>query len=561
MPDSGSPSRKALKVALLYALAAALWIAVSDPLAGRLADLPTLFTRISLVKGWAFVGVTAALLFWLLRRDYAELEQAATAARESEQVLKNVLETLPVGVWLLDGQGRIVFGNREGTRIWGGSHYVGVEEFGLYKGWWVSSGEPIVAGEWGAARAIRKGESSFNEEIEIEGFDGARRSILHSVAPLIDAKGEISGAVVVNQEITAQKVTQTALKTTEEFLSKLLDNAPAPIYVTTAAGKIRLVNKAWRELVGLESDQVVGRSVGQIYPPQIAAQYLENNRQVLEHQAVLTVQEFVDVAEGRRYFQSVKFPVLDPVEGELAIAGISLDITERKQLEEQLKIYQVQLLDLALELTLTEERERRQIATGLHDLIGQPLALARIQLGQLAAEGGSDECRQLAGAVRKLVEEAIRHVRTLIFDLSPPILYDLGLEAALRSLAERFSAQHGIAVDFADDGQVKPLAEGMRVLLFQAVRELLVNVVKHARANRAKVSIGREGRQVRVVIEDDGAGFHPESGARSGFGLFSIRERLSHLGGSMEISAGSGCGTRVVLTVPAATLPEEGAPP
>jgi PAS domain-containing protein len=112
MPDSGSPSRKALKVALLYALAAALWIAVSDPLAGRLADLPTLFTRISLVKGWAFVGVTAALLFWLLRRDYAELEQAATAARESEQVLKNVLETLPVGVWLLDGQGRIVFGNR-----------------------------------------------------------------------------------------------------------------------------------------------------------------------------------------------------------------------------------------------------------------------------------------------------------------------------------------------------------------------------------------------------------------------------------------------------------------
>lgn len=560
MQKAESPFRKALRIALYYALFAGIWIVATDYLVGLFSARPTVLIRVSLLKGWLFVGVTAVLLFFLLRRDFGQLRQAATTAQENELLLKNVLETLPVGVWLLDKQGKIVEGNREGTRIWGGVRYVGIEDFNTFKGWWVSSGKPVEAKEWGAARAILQQESSFNEEIEIEGFDGARRSILHSSVPLFDAKGEICGAIVVNQEITKQKETQFALKTAEEFLAKLLDNAPAPIYVTTADGRIRLVNKAWCELLGMEAEQVVGLRVEQIYPPEIATQYLENNRQVLAGASARTMEEYVDLPEGRRYYQSVKFPLQDPVEGVMATAGISIDITERKLMEENLKAYHSQLQSLASELTLTEERERRQIAAGLHDEIAQPLALARIQLGQLVEEETAEGCQRTAVQVRKLLEEAIRKVRTLIFELSPPILYELGLEAALRSLAESFTRQHNLPVDFADDSRDKPLTEELQVLLFQAVRELLVNVLKHAEASRAKVAIGREGDSVQVVIEDNGTGFQMGRDERNGFGLFSIRERLRHLGGAIEFTTAIGHGTRIVVSVPAATRPE-GKPP
>ncbi len=116
--------------------------------------------------------------------------------------LDRVLDTLPVGVWIIDAEGRIVSGNPAGTAIWGGARMVGVEEYGQYRGWWADSGRPIAAEEWAAARAIRHGETSVGELIEIEAFDGKRRTILHSAAPIRDEKGRLLGAVVVNQDVT-----------------------------------------------------------------------------------------------------------------------------------------------------------------------------------------------------------------------------------------------------------------------------------------------------------------------------------------------------------------------
>lgn len=556
MPAASSPATKAFRLALIYAVAAALWILLTDFLAASLNLPPKIFLYVSLYKGWAFVAVTAVLLYWLLRRDYAGLQRAVETAQEQERLLQSVLETLPVGVWLLDARGMIVHGNTEGERIWGGKRFVGPDDFGVYRGWWTASGQPITAEEWGAARAIREGTSCFNEEIRILGFDGVEREILHSVVPRRDEHGRLRGAIVVNQDVTDLKRAQSCLQRTEEFLANLLDNAPTPIYVTSAKGHIRLVNKAWCKLLDLSAEQVVGRRVDEIYPSIIANHYLENNRQVLEEEQTMAMEEYADLTDGRHYYQSVKFPVLDPVEGGLAAAGISIDITGRKQLEEQLQSYHRQLIAMASELSRTEVRERRRVATALHDQIGQPLALARIRLGELASRQNTEDYWQVAGRIRTLVEEAIRQVRDLVFEISPPILYELGLEAALKSLAERFSSQHGLVIDFAADDQAKPLPEDVRLLLFQAVRELLVNILKHARASRAQIRFGREAEMVRIVIEDDGVGFEPGQGEKNGFGLFNIRERLRHIGGGLEIVSKPERGSRIILSVP---IPAAGA--
>lgn len=128
-----------------------------------------------------------------------------------EKTLRNVLEALPVGVWIMDRDGQIVHGNSEARKIWAGGLYVGPERFGEYKGWWLDTDEPISAGEWAAARAISKGETSIGEEIRIECFDGSGKIILNSAIPLRDDDGRVNGAIIVNQDITSRKQVEDEL--------------------------------------------------------------------------------------------------------------------------------------------------------------------------------------------------------------------------------------------------------------------------------------------------------------------------------------------------------------
>lgn len=133
--------------------------------------------------------------------DVTEQKRAELAIQESEKLLRSVLEALPVGVWIVDKTGRIVNGNPAGQKIWGGSKHVPIEEYGEYKGWWADSGEPVKHEEWAAARAITRGETSIDELVEIECFDGTHKFILNSAVPLED-EGRIRGAIIVNQDIS-----------------------------------------------------------------------------------------------------------------------------------------------------------------------------------------------------------------------------------------------------------------------------------------------------------------------------------------------------------------------
>lgn len=137
--------------------------------------------------------------------DITEQKRAEEALKQSEELLRTVLETLPVAVWILDREGKVVQANNAAHKIWGGARYVGIDDFGEYKGRWLHSGEPITAADWGGARAISKGETSLEEEVEIEAFDGSRKVILNSSVPIRNGKGEVTGAITINQEITDRK--------------------------------------------------------------------------------------------------------------------------------------------------------------------------------------------------------------------------------------------------------------------------------------------------------------------------------------------------------------------
>ncbi len=239
-------------------------------------------------------------------------------------------------------------------------------------------------------------------------------------------------------------------------------------------------------------------------------------------------------------------------EGPLVV-GMLEDISEQKQAEVEIRDYRGKLRSVALQLSLAEEQERRRLATELHDQVGQILALAQIKLGALL--GGAPA--GLSGAmeeVRQLLDQTIRYTRSLTFELSPPILYDLGFEAAVEWLAELIQERSGIRLQVTADRSPKPLNDESRVLLFHLVRELLMKVVQEAKAKNILVLIKRSLAEVQVSIENDGVGWDPRAGSPllspNGLGLFGIRERLQYLGGRLEVEFEPGQGSRLTLVAP-----------
>lgn len=202
-----------------------------------------------------------------------------------------------------------------------------------------------------------------------------------------------------------------------------------------------------------------------------------------------------------------------------------------------------QLRSLASEVALAEQRERHRLAIGLHDHIGQLLAVTKMRLASETARQSDAETKQRLGDTVQLIGQAIDATRSLTFELSPPMLYEMGLVPTLASLVEQTASHYApLACEFEDDGQPKPLPTDVQVLLFQVARELITNTLKHAEAGRLEVRTERREREMVLVVKDDGRGFDPALldrpvVGRGGFGLLSVRERLAHFGATMQVDS------------------------
>lgn len=216
----------------------------------------------------------------------------------------------------------------------------------------------------------------------------------------------------------------------------------------------------------------------------------------------------------------------------------------------QLKHANRRLRRLANELCLTEARERRELASHLHDEIGQSLALLRMKLGQVRANQVFSGCDPELESVQRLLERTLRSTRTLTQSLSPPVLYELGLGPACQWLAERVREKHGLEVE-CHTSPLPPVPEAVQVTLFKSAQELLNNCWRHGQARRIRLELGCAGGLLELVVLDDGCGFDPRTvHSQDGFGLFSIRTRLRDLGGRLEITSAPGTGCRVRVLVP-----------
>lgn len=241
--------------------------------------------------------------------------------------------------------------------------------------------------------------------------------------------------------------------------------------------------------------------------------------------------------------------------------GVCYDITKRKQVEialkknvEQIKNYQKKLKELNTKITLVEERERRRIAENLHDSLGQTLSLAFIKLSSIIDENYSPNVKGIITEVSMLLDKAISESRTLTYDLSPPILYELGLIPAFKWKLEQIEKKYGINTIISGENEQINIQKEFRIFIYRIVCELFTNVIKHANAKLIELKIYKGEKMYYIIVRDDGIGFkknlNNKATAKDGFGLMSITERIDSIKGEFQIDSILGKGTQAKIAIP-----------
>lgn len=492
--------------------------------------------------------------------DITERIQAETSLRESQQRLHQLIDAAPYGAleYELHPDDRLVFVgyNQAANRILD-------VECAQFMGKTIEEAFPPLA-ETPIPEAYRRTAAT------VERYEDEQVIYSHDQ---ITGAFEISAfqtgpqrMAVFFRDITERKRATVALENERNLIVRLMETSPVGIVMTDESGQIQFANSPAEQILGLEMDKIVGRAYNDVdwritdydgnpFPNE----QLPFSQVMNKLRPVHDIRHAVEWSGGGRTLLSINAAPLLDQEGQFTgMVGSVEDVTERVQAEKKVFQYQSQLRALVSQLTLSEERERKRLAVELHDGICQSLAMAKLKVDEQLVNDSPSGIHGLLEEMQQTLEGIINDTRSLTNNLGTPMLQQMGLHVALEKwLDTEISAKHDIKTEVIDEGVPKTLNDDTKALLFRAVRELATNVVKHAQANSLTVTLKTRENELSLAITDDGKGFtrpvlSEQDFRQGGYGLFSIYERITYIGGSMTIDTSPGKGTEILLCAPLA---------
>jgi PAS domain S-box-containing protein len=502
--------------------------------------------------------------------DISDRKQGQEALIKSEQHLRNIMDSLVAMVGVLTPDGIVIEANRTALK----AADLKIEDV---KGkpfeecyWWSWSTEVQKSLRKAIQRAAAGKFSCYNEVIRVG--EGKFRTIEFMLYPVFDPDGHVSYLIPSANDITERKRAEEALRDSEEKFRTVLKNSN---FITSQFDRKLRYRWIYNPHPDYNYKNIIGKRDDELKNSQSSKCLMALKQKVVETGKGVVQEIDFPLSEGTRTYDFIIEPLRD-IDGNI-IGGTSaaFDITERKQAEEALRQLnetleqQVaertalanarakQLQTLAVKLIEVEEKERRRFAELLHEDLQQILAGVKMQLQVCYKWPNKD----VLNVVEKLLDESIRKSRQLVHELSPPVL-QLGLVPAIKWLAQQMEEQFGLKIQLEIKAEQHFENESLRTCMFRSVKELLFNIVKHAGVKNAHLILSGSENALIITIIDKGCGFNTDIlnnlHHKVGFGLLTIKERASYIGGSLTIDSTLGKGSKFTLTIPLRTSRDKG---
>ncbi len=341
----------------------------------------------------------------------------------------------------------------------------------------------------------------------------------------------------------------------EENYHRIIDLAREGIAIHVD-GNIVYVNLKLMEMLGYKNPaDLLGRSATDLVEPARREISREMEATMLSASEELFSIEDVYMRKDGKLLPVEVSAISIQYQGSPAVQVTAHDISERKKVEAEIWEYQDMLKRLSSDLILAEEAQRRNLAIVLHDHLGQSLAMAKIKMAGVLNIIEDEDLRIKLKAIETDISDAVKQTRSITYELSPPVLHELGLIEALEWRLEKFHEQTDIKTSYDHNVDTIQLRNEQEVILFRSVDEVLKNIIKHAEASIVLITAQATRYSFMLKIQDNGKGFDtsilkPQKRKTGSFGLFSIKERIEYLGGILDIQSSNGSGTVVTLNVP-----------
>jgi len=390
-------------------------------------------------------------------------------------------------------------------------------------------------------------------EYKVIRADGSERWIQWYDIPIVDKNKRLIEFQSFGRDVTDRKIAVESLRLSEEKCRKIFNLSPIPIIITELkTGAFYDVNKAFLKMFEYKKSEIINNStLNIIWKSREKRKYFLNQLRKKGH--VYNMEVSAQTKTGKP-IEHLIFSELINIEGKPFILTAAIDISESQKQKEEILKYQKQLKQLAAAVSTAERKERKRLAGEIHDNISHNLAIIKMKLALLNTLNLDSETRKILDEISELNEEAIKQTRNLIFDLSPPILYELNFVSSIEWLIGKFMKKYGLKIMASLDRKSISLNNETKYILFQTLRELLRNIVKHAKVKKANISLEVNKNMLKLTVRDSGSGFDTKDifskiDVQKRFGLFNIREQIESIGGKFEIKSAIGKGTTAIITV------------